>query len=149
MDASGHILVAEDSAVDAFFLQRAFNRAGMAVALHVVRDGQDVVDYLQGVGHFGDRTENPLPRLLLLDLDMPRLNGFEVLRWLRQQPAFKALGVVIFSNSGEPRDVNRAYGLGANSYVVKPDSIEELNALIGRFKKSWLESTQGAQKKAA
>ena len=149
MDESGHILVAEDSAVDAFFLQRAFNRAGMAVTLHVVRDGQVVVDYLEGVGQFRDRARNPLPRLLLLDLHMPRLNGFDVLRWLRQRPAFQGLEVVIFTSSEEPRDVNRAFGLGANAYLVKPHSIDELNALVGRFKKSWFEPKRAPQRKAA
>lgn len=139
MNVSGHILVAEDDPTDAYFFERAFKRAGLPVMLHFVRDGQEVIDYLQGAGQFIDRTAHPLPQLVLLDLKMPRLDGFEVLEWVRKQPGFNALQVVIFSSSGEPENINRAYGLGANWYLVKPHSIEELTALVGRFKKFWLE----------
>jgi len=134
---AGHILVAEDDSTDAFFLQRAFQRAGISVNLHFVRDGQEAVDYLDGKKEFADRVAHPMPELLLLDLKMPRLNGFDVLTWIGKQPALKGLEVVIFSGSDEPKDVSRAYGLGANAYLVKPHSVEELNALVGRFKKRW------------
>jgi CheY-like chemotaxis protein len=149
MNQAGHILVAEDDSTDAFFLQRAFDRAGIPVALHFVRDGQEVIDYLQGAGQFADRTRHPLPQLVLLDLKMPRLDGFNVLEWIRQQPALKGLVTVIFSSSDEARDINRAYGLGANSYIVKPHSMEELMRLVGHFKKRWLEGdTEGGRKAA-
>ena len=148
MNVSGHILVAEDDPTEAYFFERAFKRAGLPVMLHFVRDGQEVIDYLQGEGQFTDRTAHPLPRLMLLDLKMPRLDGFEVLEWVRKQPGFNALQVVIFSSSGEPKDMNRAYGLGANWYLVKPHSIEELTALVGRFKKFWLEGGKDPGPKA-
>ncbi len=141
MSEAGHILVAEDDPTDAYFFQRAFNRAGLPVALHFVQDGQEVIDYLQGKGRFADRAAHPLPQLLLLDLKMPRLDGFDVLEWVRQHPAINGLQIVIFSSSGEPRDINRAYGLGANWYLVKPHSMDELTELVGRFKKFWLEAT--------
>lgn len=141
--------MAEDDLTDAYFFKRAFRRAGIPVLLHFVRDGQEVIDYLQGDGQFADRTAHPLPQLVLLDLKMPRLDGFEVLEWVRQQPGFKGLQVVIFSGSGEPKDINRAYGLGANWYLVKPHSMEELTALVGRFKKFWLEGTSDGGRKAA
>jgi CheY-like chemotaxis protein len=149
MNESGHILVAEDDPTDAFFFQRAFRRAGLPVALHFVRDGQEVIDYLQGTGLFSDRTAYPLPHLLLLDLKMPRLDGFDVLEWVRQQPGFSSLQVVIFSSSDEARDINKAYGLGANWYLVKPHSMDELTALVGRFKKFWLEGVKESGRKAA
>jgi CheY-like chemotaxis protein len=139
MNEHGHILVAEDDPTDAYFFQRAFKRAGLPVLLHFVRDGQEVIDYLQGEGPFTSRTAHPLPQLILLDLKMPRLDGFEVLEWVRKQPALNNLQVVIFSSSGEPKDINRAYGLGANWYLVKPHSMDELTELVGRFKKFWLE----------
>ena len=142
-------MVAEDDPTDAYFLQRAFRRAGIPVTLHFVRDGQEVIDYLQGQGPFADRTAHPLPQLLLLDLKMPRLDGFDVLEWVRQQPDFSSLQMVIFSSSDEPRDINRAYGLGANSYLVKPHSMEEMTALVGRFKKFWLEGANDRDCKAA
>src|ERR1019366_5022861 len=119
MSNSGHILVAEDDPTDAYFFQRAFKRAGIPVTLHFVRDGQEVIDYLEGKGQFADRTAHPLPQLALLDLNMPRLDGFDVLEWMRKQPAFSGLELVIFSSSDEPKHINQAYGLGANSYLVK------------------------------
>jgi CheY-like chemotaxis protein len=137
MRQTEHILVAEDDATDAFFLQRAFNRAGIPVKLHFVRDGQEALDYLEGKGPFSDRAAHPLPDLLLLDLKMPRLDGFDVLTWLRGQPTLRNLEVVIFSGSDESRDVSRAYGLGATAYLVKPHSVEELNGLVGRLKQQW------------
>jgi CheY-like chemotaxis protein len=149
MSDFGHILVAEDDPTDAYFFQRAFNRADIPVMLHFVRDGQEVINYLQGEGQFADRTAHPLPQLLLLDLKMPRLDGFEVLKWVRQQPRFGGLQIVIFSSSEEADDINRAYGLGANWYLVKPHSMEELNTLVGRFKKFWLEGTSDHGRKAA
>ena len=128
MSKSGHILVAEDDPTDAYFFQRAFSCAGIPVALHFVRDGQEALDYLQGQGQFADRTSYPLPQLVLLDLKMPRLDGFDVLKWVRKQPGLNGLQIVIFSSSDEPGDINRAYGLGANWYLVKPHSMEELTA---------------------
>ena len=149
MSDSGHILVAEDDPTDAYFFQRAFTRAGIPVALHFVRDGQEVLDYLQGAGQFADRAVYPLPQLVLLDLNMPRLDGFQVLEWVRRQPGFPALQIVIFSASGEPKDIHRAYGLGANWYLVKPHSMDELTDLVGRFKKFWLEGANHPARKAA
>jgi CheY-like chemotaxis protein len=149
MSESGHILAAEDDPTDAYFFQRAFKRAGLPVLLHFVRDGQEVIDYLQGEGQFADRAAHPLPQLVLLDLKMPRLDGFEVLEWMRQQPGFNDLQVVIFSSSDEPKDINRAYGLGANWYLVKPHSMEELTDLVERFKKFWLERGNDQGRKAA
>jgi DNA-binding response OmpR family regulator len=87
--------------------------------------------------------------LVLLDLNMPRLNGFEVLEWMREQPGISNLQVVIFSSSDEAKDINKAYGLGANWYLVKPHSMDELTALVGRFKKFWLEGANHSGRKAA
>lgn len=137
MRQTEHILVAEDDASDAFFLQRAFSRAGIPVTLHFVTDGQEAIDYIAGQGRFADRVAHPMPDLLLLDLKMPRLDGFDVLNWLRRQPELKHLEAVIFSGSDEAHDINRAYGLGATAYLVKPHSVEELNTLVGRLKKQW------------
>ena len=149
MSNSGHILVAEDDPTDAFFFQRAFRRAGIPVALHFVRDGQEVIDYLRGTGPFADRGLYPYPQLLLLDLRMPRLDGFDVLQWIRKQPALSQLLVVLFSSSDEPRDISRAYDLGANWYMVKPHSMDELTEMVGRFKKYWLDANPDTSRQAA
>jgi CheY-like chemotaxis protein len=145
----GHILVAEDDPTDAYFFERAFKRAGIPVTLHFVRDGQEVLDCLQGEGQFADRARHPLPQLLLLDLKMPRLDGFDVLKWVRKQRGMSDLMVVIFSSSDEPKHMDRAYGLGANSYLVKPHSMAELTALVGQFRKYWVEASNGRGRKAA
>jgi CheY-like chemotaxis protein len=149
MSESGHILVAEDDPTDAYFFERAFRRAGLPVELHFVQDGQEVLDYLEGAGQFADRVRHPLPHLVLLDLHMPRLDGFEVLQWVRSKPHLGDLVLIIFSSSGDSRDMKKAYRLGANSYMIKPHSMEELMALVGRFKKHWLEAEPDQPRKAA
>jgi len=145
----GCILVAEDDPTDAFFLQRAFSKMGVPVSLHFVRDGQEVIDYLRGEPPFADRQAYPLPSLLLLDMKMPRLNGFDVLDWLKRTAPVKRLPVVVFSSSEEAKDVNQAYDLGANSYLVKPHATEDLLALVERLKKYWLEANKTPEVKAA
>jgi CheY-like chemotaxis protein len=149
MRTLGSVLVAEDDPADAYFLQRAFKRAGIPITLQFVRDGQKVLDYLRGEGPFADRAAHPMPQLLLLDLKMPRLDGFDVLEWVRKEPSFSHLMVVIFSSSDEPRDMGRAYRLGANEYLVKPHSIEELNRLVGQFKKHWIDAPKADDRQAA
>jgi CheY-like chemotaxis protein len=89
-----------------------------------VRDGEQCVAYLSGTGKFANRDEFPLPDLLLLDLKMPGMDGFDVLLWLRQQPTLSALRVIVITSSESLRDVNRAYQLGANSFLVKPGDFE-------------------------
>ena len=137
MERNGHILVAEDDRTDAFFLERTFSRAGIPVKFTFVNDGQEVIDHLMKIiGQERSEGSGP-PDMLLLDINMPRLNGFEVLTWVRKQKALKKMLVVIFSSSDQPEDMERARKLGANSYIVKPHSIEGLNALVGDFKKAW------------
>ncbi len=140
MNAQETILVAEDNPEDAFFLQRAFGKKGFKCKLEFVRDGQEVLDYLQDAGQAEEGRQHPVPDLLLLDLKMPRLNGFDVLKWLRRkEERLRRLPVVIFTSSGERLDIDRAYDLGANAYVVKPhdgEKLEEIVALVGEF---WIE----------
>jgi CheY-like chemotaxis protein len=149
MDKVGHILVAEDDLTDAYFFERAFRRAGVPIALHFVRDGQQVLDYLCGKGEFANRAAYPLPRLVLLDLKMPYLDGFDVLERIRQEGQFDDLQIVIFSSSEQASDINRAYELGASSYLVKPHSVDELAELVGLFKKHWLEIGEGPRRRVA
>jgi CheY-like chemotaxis protein len=134
------ILVAEDNTDDAFFLQRAFQKAGVHTSLKFVRDGQDAVDYLDGQGEFTDRVAHPIPDLLLLDLKMPRMDGFQVLQWVRDQPGLKRLPVIIFSSSDDGKDINQAYDLGANSYLLKPHSPDDLIAVAHKLQMYWVES---------
>src|SRR6266700_1252064 len=123
------ILVAEDLPDDVLILKHAFSKAGVSAPLHFVTDGQEVVEYLKGEQSFADRKTYPLPAMLLLDLNMPRLNGFDVIKWVRSQPGLCRLPIVVFTSSDQPRDVHRAYELGANSYLVKPQSLVRLQQI--------------------
>src|SRR4051812_11006320 len=136
------VLIAEDDPSDIFLLQRAFAMAEVPAALHFVRDGQEAIDYLGGEASFSDRRAHPLPDLMLLDLKMPRLNGFDVLNWLRQKPGLRRLLVTVLTSSDQPNDINRAYDLGANSYLLKPSNSQDLSDLVKRVQKYWLEINQ-------
>src|SRR6266850_4379035 len=113
------ILLAEDREDDIVLVRRAFAKAYVLNPLQIVRDGEELVAYLKGEGKYANRAEYPLPDLLLLDLKMPRMDGFQVLEWIRQQPGLSNLRVVVLTSSENMRDVNRAYQLGANSFMVK------------------------------
>src|SRR5438132_4460545 len=103
------ILLAEDLEDDILLIRRAFERGNIDKPLQIVRDGEETIAYLKGEGKYANRAEYPLPDLLLLDLKMPRLDGFEVLRWIRQQPGLEGLRVVVLTSSEDMRDVNKAY----------------------------------------
>jgi CheY-like chemotaxis protein len=125
------ILLAEDNEDDVVLTQRAFKRARVINPLQVVRDGQAVLEYLEGRDAFGDRKKFPIPCLILLDLHMPRKNGFEVLQWIRAHQTFKRLLVVVLTSSRVSPDINKAYDLGANSYLVKRTADELIEMLRG------------------
>jgi CheY-like chemotaxis protein len=118
--------------------QLAFAKAGFNKQVTFVRNGAEVLVYLKGDGRYGDRTRFPLPQLLLLDLKMQPVSGFDVLPWVRQQPRFQRLPIVMCSTSGFPPDVDRAYQLGANSFVLKPTNFSELVNTLGHLANFWL-----------
>ncbi len=132
------ILIAEDDPGDAFLLERAFSKSGFTFSLTFVHDGQDAIDYLSGVGRYEDRAKYPIPDLLLLDLKMPRMDGFEVLQWLRHQPGLSRMLVIVLTSSDQTRDINRAYELGANSYLVKPIELRDLENLANVVQSYWM-----------
>jgi CheY-like chemotaxis protein len=133
------ILLAEDDPNDVLLIQRAFQKAGLRNALKVVRDGEQAISYLDGRGVYANRERFPAPFLLLLDLKMPGTDGFEVLEWVRKEPELKRLLVVVLTSSNLQEDVDRAYDLGANSYLVKPVSFDEMVNMIKRFEIYWTE----------
>jgi CheY-like chemotaxis protein len=136
------ILIAEDSDDDIVLIRRSLNRAHVFNPLQVVGNGEDVIAYLSGEGKFANRDEFPLPSLLLLDLKMPRMDGFQVLQWIRRQTSLKALRVIVLTSSADIRDVNLAYQLGANSFLVKPMDFENF-VEIGKFLNDyWLRADQ-------
>ena len=135
---SANILLVEDDPNDVLLTQRAFHQAGRGAVLHVVTDGEAALAYLGGRNGYADRGRFPLPTLMLLDLKLPRKSGHEVLAWLRAQPGLRRLPVVMLTSSRESADVNRAYDLGANSYMVKPVAFEALFDLAEKLNLYWL-----------
>jgi CheY-like chemotaxis protein len=132
------LLLVEDSHFDIELLQHAFRKAGLIQPLQVVRDGVDAMSYLLGVGEFSDRHKHPLPHILLMDLNMPRFNGLEFLTWLRNQPEFQHLMVVVLSGTIRQKDIDLAYQMGAKSYLVKPTRADELQSLVNAFYNYWI-----------
>jgi CheY-like chemotaxis protein len=124
------ILLVDDSEDDTYIFQRAWQTAGIANPLSVVGDGDQAIAYLRGTEPFNDRRQHGFPLIVLLDLNMPRKNGFEFLEWVRQQPALRFLMVDVLTSSMRPQDVERALDLGANSFFVKPGKIDDLVALL-------------------
>ena len=135
------ILIVEDSPDDLALLRRAFGRGRIVNPVHVVSDGEQAIAYLAGENHYADRARYPLPALVLLDLRLPRKSGFEVLRWVRRHDELSRLPVVILTTSHADADVNRAYDLGANSYLVKPVSSDSLLQLVHALDFGWMRFT--------
>ena len=135
------ILIADDSVDDRNLIKRAFQEAGVTNQLDFVRDGQEAIEYLKGTGKFENRAEYPLPDLMLLDLNMPRTNGFEVLRWVRSHPTLRALRIVVVSTSAEPRDIDRAHEFGANAFLVKVGDFKKYCSMLQSAVFFWLEIT--------
>ena len=132
------ILLAEDDENDVMLIRRAFNKSHVVNPIACVSNGEEAVAYLAGEGQYADRIRHPLPFMMLLDLKLPRLSGHEVLKWLRSQQGLRRLPVVVLTSSREPADINRAYELGANSYLVKPVVFEEFAALLKQLQVYWL-----------
>ena len=136
---SAPVLIVEDSDDEVLLLRRALKVAGVTAPVSVVHDGHAAIEYLSGRGAFADRLQHPLPRLMLLDLKLPRLSGLDVLKWVRAQPGLRRLPVVMLTSSGESRDVMNAYDLGVNSYLVKPSEMKNLQELARRIHEYWLD----------
>jgi CheY-like chemotaxis protein len=138
MISTSPILYAEDDENDAFLTQRAFKQEEIRNPLVIVPDGKAAVDYLTGVGQYANREEHPWPCLILLDLKMPGKSGLEVLEWIRNQPNISILPVVMLTSSDQESDIHRAYLLGANGYLVKPNRPEEISEMAKAIKDYWL-----------
>jgi CheY-like chemotaxis protein len=138
MSHTALILLVEDDEDQAALVRLAFQRARIVNPIHAARSGPEAIVYLEGTGPYSDRAEFPLPSLVLLDLKMPGINGFDVLRWIRQQPALQSLRVVVLTASNEIRDVNRAYQLGANSFLVKPVDFDDFVQLTQAIQGYWV-----------
>jgi CheY-like chemotaxis protein len=132
------MLVAEDNSNDVFLLKHALKKAGLANPVRFVADGEEVLEYLQGAGRYADRTEHPFPALVLMDIKMPRLDGLETLAMIRNNPSYQRLVVIMLTSSDREQDVNRAFDLGANSYLVKPARLELMLGILEQIRGYWL-----------
>ncbi len=131
------ILIAEDDENDRLLVERAFKRIPDGFNVRLVPNGEEVIHYLAGTSDYTDRLKHPFPRAIFLDLKMPRVSGFEVLQWLRDNPSFSVVPTIIWSSSDLPQDITRAYKLGANCYLVKPPSLEEIYDLLSLTVRFW------------
>lgn len=140
---SNTILLIDDDEDDIFALRRALKKAQVMNPVEVVTDGRQAIEYLAGAGSFADRVAHPVPFLVFLDLKLPYRDGFEVLTWIRQRAEFEAMLVVVLTGSDETRDHQRAYALGARSYLVKPTSPDELRRLLDSLRSHWSHAAAG------
>ena len=132
------ILLIEDNPTDVMLIRRAFVKAKIVNPIHGVSDGDAAIDYLSGAGRYADRAQYPVPVLILLDLKLPRRSGLEILSWLRGQEHLRRIPVVILTSSSVPKDIDAAYDLGANSYLVKPVEFDALYEMLKSVNLYWL-----------
>jgi CheY-like chemotaxis protein len=132
------ILLVDDSESDIFLMRTAFRKAGLDSLIQEGHNGEDAIAYLKGEGIYSDREQYPMPEVMLLDLNMPMKNGFDVLSWVRAQPAFRRLSIIILTASVRPEDVGRAFDLGANSFLVKPSNLDALVSMM-RCLRDWMQ----------
>jgi CheY-like chemotaxis protein len=138
MNPNDTILLAEDDENDAFFFRMALKKAGIPNPLSHVPDGEDAINYLAGAGVYANRTLHPFPSLIITDLKMPGGTGFDLLAWIQDQRQLNWPPVVVLSGSAEDSDRERALGLGAIAYFVKPPGLEQMVHLAHKLKENWL-----------
>jgi CheY-like chemotaxis protein len=139
---NGTLLIVEDEENDVLFLKDALRKANILSPIQVVDDGRMALDYLGGVGKYGDRKTYPLPSVIFLDLKLPQVNGLAILKWIREEPSLPSMLVMILTASSLDEDIERAYRLGANSYVVKPSSRDKLVEVLKDFNNWWFKHNE-------
>lgn len=142
METPQTILLAEDNPDDIVLIRRAFKLAGFSNPLEVVRNGAEAILYLKGQGQYANRELFPVPAIILLDLKMPIMSGFQVLSWLRQRAEWKCLPVVVLTTSFYGPDIEKAYDLGANSFITKSVDLDEFTGTVRQLCKFWLHDTK-------
>lgn len=136
------ILLVEDDENDVFLMKRAMKGTQIANPLQIATNGQEALDYMMGTGKFTDRSQFPLPSLVFLDLKLPYKNGFEVLQGIRNEPSLNSIIVVVLTSSSEERDIQKAYGLGTHSFLIKPPTPQMLLELMQSLKDYWMKHNE-------
>lgn len=139
MGRTANVLLAEDNEPDQRMVRRGFSRAKLSVNLFIVEDGEECLDYLYNRGKYHDDQAYPYPDLLLLDINMPKINGFEVLRQIRADDKQRALPIVILTTSDQERDVLTSYNSGTNAYITKPVDAAKFLDIIKKLEEFWFE----------
>lgn len=132
------ILAVEDSADEIFFLQRAFDELGYGPRVYFARDGTEAMEYISGIGVYGDRARYPLPCVVMTDLKMPVMDGFQLIKWLRQKSSCKEIPVFVLTSSQLASDTVKAESCGANGYFQKPAAGGSLPAVLKEMESNWL-----------
>jgi CheY-like chemotaxis protein len=145
MSEQALFLLVEDNEDHVALIRRAFVKSKVVNPVQVVPNGEQAIAYLEGTGRFSNRAEFPLPSLILLDLKLTGMDGFEVLRWIRSQPTLRAIRVVVLTSSNAIKDVNLAYQLGANSFLVKPVDFEDFVRIAQALQGYWLWSDKAPE----
>lgn len=145
MKGTDTILLIEDNQADVVLMKLALERLKVPCRVVSVRDGQEALEYLEGCGPSFDRAQSPFPQLILLDLRMPRMDGFEFLQWLRLSPLLRHLPVIVITGSPLSYDVTRAYRAGANSFLVKSVDLSQFTAELGQTLSYWLLGDERSQ----
>jgi two-component system, response regulator len=132
------ILLVEDNPDDVALTKRALDKSHIANKLIVAEDGEEALDYLFGTGMYEGRDTNSLPAIVLLDLKLPKVNGYEVLQKIREDKRTKRLPVVVLTSSNEQHDVSSCYDIGANSYIRKPVDFIQFSEAVKHLGLYWL-----------
>ena len=134
------VLLVEDDVADQELTRRGLQRAGIDVDLRVANDGREALDYLMLRDESADEATHPLPDFVLLDLNMPGLDGRQVLEKMRAEERTRRIPVIVMTTSSEREDVQECYGLGANSYITKPSALDDLTDILTSLQRYWLDT---------
>ena len=132
------ILIVEDNEQDLALAQRALRKANVTNRIHVARDGEEALEFLFCEGQFAERKMEDGPKVILLDLKLPKIDGLEVLQRIKSDPRIKSIPVVVLTSSKEQNDVVETYNLGVNSYIVKPVNFEQFSETVQKLGMYWL-----------
>ena len=137
-ETKASILIVDDNDEDKYFLLWALKTLELSCPIHVLSSGEEAIAFLSAKPPFDDRTRFPIPHVMWLDLKMPKVDGFEVLKWMKTQPALDGLHVIVFSGSNRDSDIAKAKELGAEDYIIKPSNTLDLVEVVREVTFKWL-----------